>query len=134
MINFSPDWEVWIIQSVAVLGLLAYFICNDDLSKNRNLFRAVCIAIIFVSLVSALYLGGIGHTLNLGSFLGKLLAHIIACSLPVLSVSAILKLRECLHLSRSTTIALSLFMALISTSQMIIIGIVLACIFTNDCL
>ena len=128
-----PPWQIFMGEVLSVAILLSISLESHGNANGPFLFM-VAIAISTVLTVMFVSVLGVGHTWSLASTIGKTVATFLSLAYPILLTAvAIVSMRK--REARLTTLwSVSIALSVLLTLPMILVGVILACAATGDCL
>jgi len=133
MSQLIPPFSIWLAEILAILALLLF---ANYSSVNRTFKRMFLFALILSVIISVFsgFIWGYGHIWNVPSALGKFFSSFVAEAMPIFLVAATYLYCQRLSFKTLSTNVISIVVGLIGVFPVIVVGVVLACLTTGDCL
>ncbi len=133
MNNLLPPSELWLVETCAIMFLLILINSSPEKLSPKKVFGITAIISGLLAVTVSIF-WGVGHAWNLPSLLGKFITLLIVCSIPLFSVAGALSLCQRFQLGKLTSSIAVIIAGLVAVVPVVIIGVILACLLTGDCL
>ena len=133
MNNLLPPSELWLVEICAIIFLLTSINSSPGKLSRKKVFGITATISGLLAIITSIF-WGVGHAWSLPSLLGKFITLLIVCSLPLFSVAGAFLVCQRFQLSKLASSLIAITAGLVAVVPMVIIGIILACLLTGDCL
>lgn len=128
-----PPWQLVAAEVVSVSFLAFLSLHTSHLHTGRAVFAAaIAIAIGLTALFAIFW--GLGHTWSSISAVGKGIAAFLTLAYPIILAATVIIMMRNRSVSLTTIWAASIVLCLVFSIPIILVGMVLACGLTGDCL
>lgn len=133
MNQLLPPLQIWLVELLAIALLL--FFANSNLrirTKNQILSFSLIVSLLLTAVVT--FFLGIGAVWSFPSALGKILSAFVSLAIPVFITAITFLTCQRFKLKTAISNTISIIAGLIAVLPIVVIGIMLACVTTKDCL
>jgi len=132
-VSLLPPWQLFAVE-MSCIGILLHMSLGP--AKPRSALTIFLAAITISMALTALVVlfVGVGHTWNTSSLIGKTIAMFLSLSYPILLTTVAILIMRRYSTATTTVVEVAFGFCLLLTAPLFLVGLVLVCGFTGDCL